>query len=129
MVRLGLSATRHPEHHQRRQGRLAGDVMGDSTGPPHAMRNAEADGPRPLLPLAVVVVVFCVLAGGTATTAGVLLSFTVAAEARPWVWAAVGALTAGGAGLLLDRGTTAAARRFPNLVARAPADRYRPPDR
>jgi len=123
VVRLGLSTTtQHPEHHQRRQERLAGDVMGDSTGPPHVMRNTEGHGPRPFLPLAALVVVLCVLAGGTATTAGVLLSFTVAPESRPWVWAAVGTITAGGAGLLLGRGTTAAARRFPNHAARNPAD-------
>ncbi|MFJ9820255.1 hypothetical protein ACIRU3_34305 [Streptomyces sp. NPDC101151] len=73
---------------------------------------------RSLLVFAVLIVVGLALSGGTATLVGVLLSLAVTPAFRPWVWAVVGTVTAAVAGVLLDRGTTAAARRFPQLVGR-----------
>ncbi len=89
--------------------------MGDSTGPQAS--NGHAHGPvtRPLLPLAALLGAYFLVSGGTGTLVGVLLSFAVAPALRPWVWASAGVIVASVAGLLLDRGTTAAVRRFPSL--------------
>lgn len=105
-----------------------GDSTEDSTATSLPAGNVDRPGARPLLPL-VAVIVFCfVLSGGTATLMGVLLSLAVTPALRPWVWATVGATVAGLAGLLLDRGATAAARRFPQLAARALGDGFRSSD-
>ncbi len=96
--------------------------MGESANTPLLAGNADRPRGRALLPLVVLLVVGFVLTGGTATLVGVLLSLAVAPELRPWVWGVSGAVTAALTGVLLDRGATAAARRFPQLAARAQAD-------
>ncbi|MEU6281524.1 hypothetical protein [Streptomyces sp. NPDC047028] len=92
--------------------------MGDSAQTPLPVKGPAGPRGRPLLPLAVLLVVGFVLSGGTATLVGVLISLAVTPVLRPWVWGVAGAATAAVAGLLLDRGVTAAARRFPQLAAR-----------
>ena len=86
--------------------------MGDSAEAPPSVESTQGAGPKPLLPLAVMLVAYCVVSGGTATLVGALLSFAVTPGLRPWVWGASGALVAGIAGVLLDRGAIAAVRRF-----------------
>ncbi|WEO97869.1 hypothetical protein A6P39_029765 [Streptomyces sp. FXJ1.172] len=90
--------------------------MGESAETPLAVVHAARPRGRALLPLAPLVVVVFVVSGGAATLVGVLLSLAVTAALRPWVWALSGTVTAVVAGVLLDRGTTAAARRFPQLT-------------
>ncbi|MFI1361757.1 hypothetical protein [Streptomyces griseochromogenes] len=87
--------------------------MGDSAKTSLPVGNADRPRGRALLPLVVLLVIGFVVSGGTATLVGVLLSLAVAPELRPWVWGVSGAVTAALAGVLLDRGATAAARRLP----------------
>ena len=87
--------------------------MGESVKTPLPAGTADRPRGRALLPLVVLLVIGFVLSGGTATLVGVLLSLAVAPELRPWVWGGSGAVTAALAGVLLDRGATAAVRRLP----------------
>ncbi|MGW2487640.1 hypothetical protein ACWCV9_10510 [Streptomyces sp. NPDC001606] len=103
--------------------------MGESAETRLAVGDAERQRGRPLLPLIVLLVLGFVLAGSTGTLAGVLLSLPVTPELRPWVWGVVGTVTAAATGVLLDRGATAAVRRFPQLAGRAEeVRRFRAPD-
>lgn len=99
--------------------------MGESAKTSLPAGNADRPRGRSVLLLAVLLVVGFVVSGGTATLVGVLLSLAVTPALRPWVWAVSGAVMAGLAGVLLDRGTTAAARHFPELAGRFRAPEQR----
>jgi membrane associated rhomboid family serine protease len=90
--------------------------MGESAKTPLAVAHATRPRGRALLPLLPLIAVVFVISGGAATLVGVLLSLAVTGGLRPWAWALSGALTAVVAGVLLDRGATAATRRFPQLT-------------